>query len=35
MLSRALWLWVLGVFAAYMIQYLDFVGPVLNALGIR
>lgn len=31
----ALWLWVLGVFAIYMFQYRDFIGPTLNALGIR
>ena len=32
MLSRALWLWVLGVFAAYIIQFKGLAGPILNAL---
>ena len=35
MLSRALWLWVIGVFAAYMVQFRDFAGPILNFLGLR
>jgi hypothetical protein len=30
----AFWLWVLCVFAAYIIQFRDFIAPVLNALGI-
>ena len=34
-LQRFLWLWVVGVFAAYMIQFRDFVGPILSVLGLR
>jgi hypothetical protein len=33
-LSGVAWLWVVGAFAAYMVQYRDFVRPVLGALGI-
>ncbi len=33
-LGRALWLWVLGVFAAYMFQFRDFAGAVLDVLGL-
>ena len=32
MLGRALWLWVIGVFAAYLIQFRELAGPILNAL---
>ena len=34
MLNRALWMWVLGVFAAYMIQFREFAGPLLDVLGL-
>ncbi len=33
MLSRALWLWVFGAFAAYMIQFRELAGPIFAALG--
>lgn len=34
-LHLALWLWIIGVFAAYMAQFRDFIGPVLNSLGFE
>jgi hypothetical protein len=34
LLSRALWLWVIGAFAAYMTQFRDFAGPILKILGL-
>ena len=34
MLSRALWLWVVGTFAAYLIQFRDFARPILSVLGL-
>ena len=34
MVNRALWLWVVGAFAAYMVQFRDFAGPILNILGL-
>jgi hypothetical protein len=34
MLSRALWLWVVGGIAAYIVQFRDFAGPILNILGL-
>ena len=33
MLQRFLWLWVIAVFAAYIIQFRDFAGPILSILG--
>ena len=33
-LNGVFWLWVVGAFAAYMIQNRDFVRPVLSALGL-
>jgi hypothetical protein len=35
LLKRFLWMWVIGAFTAYMIQYRDLFGPVLNVLGLR
>ncbi len=34
MVNWALWLWVVGAFAAYMVQFRDFAGPILNILGL-
>ena len=34
MLQRFLWLWVIGGFAGYIIQFRDFAGPILNILGL-
>jgi len=33
-LTGIFWIWVVGAFAAYMVQYRGFVRPVLSALGI-
>jgi len=34
MVQRFLWLWVFAVFAAYIIQFRGFAGPILNILGL-
>ncbi len=29
-----LWVWVIGAFGAYVFQFRDFVGPILDLLGL-
>ncbi len=33
-LNGILWLWVIGAFGAYMFQFRDFAGPILDLLGL-
>ena len=33
-LSLISWAWVVAVFAAYVYQFRDLIGPVLGALGV-
>jgi len=35
LLQRFLWLWVVVVFTAYMIQFRGLAGPILSILGLR
>tara|TARA_B110000438_G_C15598096_1_gene556778 strand:+ start:239 stop:361 length:123 start_codon:yes stop_codon:yes gene_type:complete len=30
-----LWSWVIAIFVAYIIQFLDFIEPILNILGVK
>ena len=32
-LNGILWFWVIAVFGAYVFQFHDFVGPILDLLG--
>ncbi len=34
LLNGMLWLWVIGAFGAYVFQFRDFVGPILDLLGL-
>ena len=32
-LNGILWFWVIGAFGAYVFQFRDFAGPILDLLG--
>jgi len=34
LMSFLLWVWVLGAFAAFMIQFRHIAGPALRSLGL-
>jgi len=35
LIVQVLWIWVFCIFTAYIIQFLDFIVPVLNVMGFK
>jgi len=35
LISSALWLWLMAATVAYLFQFWDVLGPILNVIGLK